>query len=88
MSPQAQLIGFLLLLFVMMFFFLVSCWVDPVEWGAFHPFVICVFYQIRYWLSTLVFELLVPDPADVLFFANVVDHVLGGVCRLTDGPDD
>jgi len=69
------------------FSFSYRVWVDPVEWGAFHPFVICVFYQIRYWLSTLVFELLVPDPLDVLFFANVVDHVLGN-CRLRDGLGD
>ena len=38
---------------------------------------LCVLYQIRRWLSTLVCEILVPDPADVLFLANVVDHVLG-----------
>jgi hypothetical protein len=25
-----------------------SVWVDPVERGAFHPFAMCVFYQIRY----------------------------------------
>tara|TARA_R110000824_G_scaffold48118_2_gene136029 strand:+ start:1919 stop:2302 length:384 start_codon:yes stop_codon:yes gene_type:complete len=24
-----------------------SVWVDPIERGAFHPFVMCVFYQIR-----------------------------------------
>jgi hypothetical protein len=39
--------------------------------------VMCLLYQIRPTLSSLVFELLVPDSADVLFFANVVDHVSG-----------
>ena len=43
---------------------------------------ICVLYQIRCWLSSLIFELLVPDSADVLFLANVVDHVL---CLMTCG---
>ena len=40
-------------------------------------FLMSVLYHTRYWLSTLVCEILVPDPADVLFLANVVDHVLG-----------
>ena len=43
----------------------------------FSLFLMSVLYQIRRWLSTLVCEILVPESADVLFFANVVDHVLG-----------
>ena len=37
----------------------------------------CLLYQIRRCLSSLVCKVLVPESADVLFFANVVDHVLG-----------
>ena len=36
-----------------------------------------VLYHNAGCLSTLVCEILVPDPPDVLFLANVVDHVLG-----------
>ena len=42
--------------------------------------IVCVMsllYQIRCCLSSLICEVLVPESADVLFLANVVDHVLG-----------
>ena len=39
--------------------------------------LICLLYHIVCVLSSLICEILVPESADVLFFANVVDHVLG-----------
>jgi len=40
-------------------------------------FVMSLLYQIRCCLSSLICEVLVPESADVLFLAHVVDHVLG-----------
>ena len=55
---------------------LLSC-VVVVSMFPFSLFLMRVLYHNAGCLSTLVCEILVPDPADVLFLANVVDHVLG-----------